>query len=79
MCEHEGCDQGCTLWSVYDWAADKMIEMHLCEVHAVEAGFCPECGWYMAGCHDDHLARVGVCYDCWAEMEDEAAEWAENE
>lgn len=78
VCEVDGCGQP---GEQYVWAdADGNEEVWLlCSDHAAEVGFCPGCDCYMGGADDDHLARVGVCYECWTEMLDEVESWAENE
>lgn len=49
---------------------DGMV-MVLCADHAAGWGFCPGCGWLAAGADDDFIARHGVCYECWVEMQAE--------
>lgn len=75
-CEADGCGRE---GAPYVWGDEDGGEAVwlLCPDHAAEVGFCPGCDCLMAGADDDWLARHGVCYECWCEMQDEIEAWEE--
>lgn len=60
------------------YTAPDGTELLLCDDHAILAGFCPGCHLVMAGADDDHLARHGLCYECWQELRAETGELDEE-
>lgn len=69
-CEGDGCENAAREYRLVD-DDGSLVMWDLCDDHAADAGFCPACGWYAAGADDDHLARHGVCYECWTQLNDE--------
>jgi len=47
----------------------------LCDDCAPSFGICPGCARVAAGADDDHLARYGLCYECWQELRAETGEF----
>ena len=48
---------------------------------AIKAGFCPGCGWFVAGNeHDDRaLHNFGLCTECIDEVRDETEGWSDED
>lgn len=46
---------------------------YLCDDHAIDIGFCPACGWLVAGNEwdDIHIDSYGMCSGCFRELQDE--------
>lgn len=51
----------------------------LCEPCAVKQGFCPSCGWFVAGVEwdDMHMNSYGVCAECVDMLREETGEYDE--
>ncbi len=70
QCRHANCqEKELTFRFVFPDGADAGW---LCGRHAIEAGFCPRCGNFIAGSGEE--TESGTCRDCYGEFQDECGE-----
>ena len=73
QCEYPKCES--TEINLYKYPVyeedEPQPEQYLCWQHAIRQGFCPSCGWFVAGSGDENWQGSGVCYECYHEETDE--------
>ena len=78
-CEHEGCTETDIATYEYPVLVDgEEIGQDLCYQHAYEAGFCPSCGYFVAGTGDENWLGLKICYECYQELQCETGELDED-
>ena len=69
-CEKCSCDS--TDVDVYKYPAyeaEHEKSTVLCAGCAADDGFCPTCGWFVAGSGDENWRGSGICYECYSQLE----------
>lgn len=63
---------------VYTYPDDSLTKP-LTDKQAIQAGFCPGCGWFVAGheADDRSIREFGLCYECVEEIKIETGEYDE--
>lgn len=61
VCSHEGCGERCVIACILPLDAEPSD--YLCPEHAAAAGFCPGCGYFIAGTMFGD--RHGLCETCY--------------
>lgn len=71
-CEHENCYSVETEQYTFPVEVDAAIlQSYLCWEHADKNGFCPMCGYFVAGSGDENWRGGSVCYECYQDLESE--------
>lgn len=61
-CGVDGPELDVYKYPAYDESEEKVAI--LCPDCASVAGFCPVCGWFVAGSGDENWNGTGICYEC---------------
>lgn len=78
-CEFEGCTSTETEHYDYPVWDDEPAAAWLCWEHADKSGFCPSCGYFVAGSGDDHKNGTALCGECYDELAYETGEYDDQE
>lgn len=71
-CEFKNCGSIATEQYTYPVAIEgETIKQYLCWEHADKSGFCPMCGYFVAGSGDENWQGGSVCYECYHQLESE--------
>lgn len=71
-CEYENCHSTETEHYTFPVGIDgKTLQSYLCWEHADRSGFCPMCGYFVAGSGDENWCGGSVCYECYKDLESE--------
>lgn len=69
-CEKCSCDStDVDVYKYPDYEAENEITAVLCADCAFDEGFCPVCGWFVAGSGEENWRGSGVCYECYYQLE----------
>ena len=79
-CEFEGCTSTETEQYNYPTQNDEpQLSEWLCWEHADKQGFCPSCGYFVAGSGDENWNGGSLCYECHQELAYEIGEYDDDE
>ena len=71
-CGHEGCESTELISCFLHDNADGTPDEYYCGEHVRDAGYCPGCGNFWAGCESFDFSPSGYCENCASEFDDES-------